>query len=97
MTGDDRDGVKNLACQTDDEIVFANAQQWFEYYSQCISRGDRPLPPRSRDELLLAEREGLFRITANQAWVPGRQGRQMLSLPDNFGRKHLRRKHNGRS
>jgi len=43
MTGGDRDGVKNLARQTDDEIVFANAQQWFEHYSQCISRASLAL------------------------------------------------------
>lgn len=63
---------------------FPSADSWYSAYQSALERGERPWPPKLRDELLLAEALGL--ILSHPYWIPGRQGLQMLGLPETFGR-----------
>lgn len=67
-----------------EQPVFLNPDSWLEHYRDSLAAGRTPWPPWSRDELLLAEREGL--LEQNPQWLPGQQGLRMLGLPPFFGR-----------
>jgi len=69
----------------DEQPRFKTPDAWLDHYHLCIDNNRRPWPPWSRDELLLAEREGLLEV--NPQWIPGKQGLQMLDLPPFFGRR----------
>ena len=60
-------------------------EAWLAHFHRAVAAGDRPDPPQSRDELLLADREGLLEIYPQ--WIPGKQGLRMLNLPPFFGRR----------
>ena len=68
----------------DEQPRFSGPDEWLQHYYDAAATGQTPWPPWSRDELLLAEREGLFEI--HPQWIPGQQGLQLLGLPEFFGR-----------
>ena len=64
---------------------FESAEHWLAHYHDSTNRGQRPWPPTSRDELVLAEELGLLEI--HSEWIPNRIGLRLLGLPDFFGRQ----------
>lgn len=64
--------------------IFPSPECWLAHYREAIRKGDRPYPPRSRDELLLADERGLLKRYPH--WIPGKMGLQLLHLPNTFGR-----------
>ena len=69
----------------DAQPVFSSPEKWLAHYHAETAAGRRAWPPWSRDELLLADREGL--IDLHPEWIPGKQGLRMLDLPPFFGRR----------
>ena len=65
--------------------IFPSPECWLAHYREAIRKGERPYPPRSRDELLLAETLGLLQQYPH--WIPGKIGLRLLGLPDSFGRR----------
>ena len=53
--------------------------------SEQQAEGRRPWEPATREELILADDEGLLLL--NPQWLPGRQGLRLLGLPYSFGQK----------
>lgn len=63
--------------------VFPDAESWLTNHYRLIALGERPFPPKTRNELLLANNEGLMEIYPE--WRPSQSALRMLGLPDNFG------------
>ena len=64
---------------------FPTAGLWLEDFRAAKAEGRRPWEPATREELILADDEGLLLL--NPQWLPGRQGLRLLGLPYSFGQK----------
>ena len=63
---------------------FQSAEHWLQHYDDATKHGHHPWPPRTRDELSLADEVGL--IETHPQWSPCQVGLRLLNLPDCFGR-----------
>ena len=67
------------------DFSFPNATAWLQNHVALVRSGERPIPPQTRDEMLLAEREGLLAVYPQ--WRPTAQGLRLLELPEFFGQE----------
>ncbi|MCX7386605.1 MAG: hypothetical protein NTX48_08070 [Planctomycetales bacterium] len=64
--------------------MFLSPEEWFQHYEDCRESGHPAWEPATRDELLLAESQGL--LACHPEWLPCRRGLRLLGLPHWFGR-----------
>ena len=74
----------NRVQSRDGQPLFPSAELWLKHFEHSTRHGHRPWPPRTRDELLLADELGL--LEAYPQWIPCSVGLRLLDLPDSFGR-----------
>lgn len=60
---------------------FRDANAWLYHYQEA--KAGEAWPPVTRNELLVAEREGILAI--HKEWIPSQRDRQMMELPNQFG------------
>ncbi|HBC61218.1 MAG TPA: hypothetical protein DC058_08360 [Planctomycetaceae bacterium] len=70
--------------RSNDQTDFDSPEDWYRAYLEAVRNGVYLPRARTRDELVLADEEGILK--RHPEWIPGRQGLALLGLPSWFGR-----------